>query len=64
MLLVFMLHTRMLIKTQCEASGYKLKFHDSNKLLPGSLKKLGETFEVETTKGTFPHKFMDSQCEA
>ena len=35
----------------------KISFYDSYKLLPHSLKKLGESFGLEVSKGEFPHKF-------
>ena len=36
----------------------KITIVDSYSLLPGSLFKLSRSFEIETTKGHFPHKFV------
>lgn len=38
---------------------YSVHFRDSYLLLPASLKKLGECFNVEHKKSYFPHKFLD-----
>lgn len=40
---------------------YYIKFFDSYLLLPLSLRKLANTFNVETKKGNFPHKFVKKE---
>ncbi len=35
-----------------------LRFRDSIQLIPGSLRRLSEIFDVEYKKGFFPYKFM------
>lgn len=38
----------------------KITFRDSNKLIPGSLKSLGKSYNVEVVKDIFPYKFVNS----
>ena len=40
---------------------YSLYFRDSLLLLPSSLRKLGESFGVETKKSIFPYSFVNNE---
>jgi hypothetical protein len=45
--------------SEAQKSAPKIIFRDSNKLIPGSLKSLGKSYNVEVVKDIFPYKFVN-----
>jgi hypothetical protein len=53
------IHKGKIISVKLTYNNYTITFKDSYLLLPSSLRKLGKSFNVESTKGIFPYGFFD-----
>lgn len=53
------IHKGKFISIQFRYNNYVLEFRDSYLLLPSSLRKLGQSFNVDMKKGLFPHLFVN-----
>lgn len=54
------IHKGKFISIQFKYKDYTIEFRDSYLLLPSSLRKLGQSFSVDRTKGYFPHLFVNN----
>jgi hypothetical protein len=53
------IHNDKIISIIFWLNDYVITFRDSNQLLIGSLRKLANSFGIETQKGIFPYKFVN-----
>jgi hypothetical protein len=54
------IHKGKIISLKFNYNNYNITFKDSYLLLPSSLRKLSNSFSVESHKGIFPYRFMDT----